>query len=309
MKAALLEKYGSEGSVRVSDVDMPEPSANEVQVKVYAASVNPFDVKVRDGVMKDSIQINLPIVIGGDVAGVVKALGEGVSEFNIGDEVYGQANALKQGSLAEYTVVNISQLGLKPDVDYEYAAALPLVAASAYQALFEHLKLTKDQRILIHGGGGGIGSIAIQLAKNIGAYISTTVSAKDKDYVASLGADLVIDYKTEDFNKLVKDYDCVFDTVGAHTFINSYKCLRPGGKIVSMASPPNHELDAKYDVTSIHQFTKVSPDKLNAITKLVNEGVLNVNIDKVFDLLQAPQALEYLKNGHPRGKVVVRVKS
>lgn len=309
MKAALLENYGGQEAVIVGSVDRPEPTANEVQVEVYAASVNPFDVKVRDGLMKDSIPLSLPLVIGGDVAGVVRALGEGVSEFNIGDEVYGQANALKQGSIAEYTVVNISQLALKPKVDYNLAAALPLVAASAYQALNDHLMLTKDQKILIHGGGGGIGSVAIQLAKDIGAYVATTVSEKDKDYVASLGADKVIDYKNEDFTELVKDYDCVFDTVGGETFENSYKVLRPGGKIVTMAAQPNHELDGKYDVTATHQFTKVTTEKLDSITKLVNNGTLKVNIDKEYSLDEAPSALEYLKTGHPRGKVVINAKS
>lgn len=309
MKAALLKDYGGENAVIVGEAERPEPSANEVQVEVHAASVNPFDNKVREGVMKDSIPINFPLILGGDVAGVVTALGEGVAEFSIGDQVYGQANALKQGSLAECTVVSISQLGLKPDVDYVTAAALPLVSASALQALNKHIKLSKDQKILIHGGAGGIGSIAIQIAKDIGAHVATTVSATDKEYASELGADVVIDYQTEDFTELVKDYDAVFDTVGGETFKKSYEVLRPGGKIVSMAAEADHELDAKYDVTSTHQFTRVTTEVLNKITELVNKGKIKVNIDKVFSLDQAPQALEYLKTGHPRGKVVVEVKS
>ena len=309
MRAALLEKYGGENSVKIGTSERPEPSANEVQIEVYAASVNPFDVKLREGVMKDAIPLNLPLVMGGDVAGIVTALGDGVREFNVGDEVYGQANATKQGSLAEYTVVNISQLAQKPDVDYKTAAALPLVSSSVYQAIYKHLHLTKDQKILIHGGGGGIGSMAVQLAKQIGAFVAVTVSEKDKDYVKELGTDLVIDYNEEDFTELVKNYDCAFDTVGGDTFERSYLTLRPGGKLLSMTTPPNHELDAKYDVTSIHQSTKVTTEGLNEIAKLVNHNKLIVNLDQVFSLDKASVALEHLKNGHPRGKVVVQVKS
>jgi alcohol dehydrogenase len=309
VKAALLEDYGGESAVKIGEVDRPEPLANEVQVEVYAASVNPFDYKIRDGIMKDAIHINFPLVLGGDMAGVVMALGEGVSEFSVGDQVYGQANATKQGSIAEFTVVNVSQLAIKPDTDYETAAALPLVASSAYQALHSHLKLAKDQKILIHGGGGGIGSMAIQLAKIIGAYVATTVGAKDKDYVKQLGADLVIDYADQDFTKLVKNYDAVFDMVGGDTFEKSYQVLRPGGKIVSMVAQPNHGLDAKYDVVSTHQFTKTTTESLNEITKLVNRNKLKVNIDKTYSLNEAAKALEYLKTGHPRGKVVVMVKN
>ncbi|HET8991838.1 MAG TPA: NADP-dependent oxidoreductase [Candidatus Saccharimonadales bacterium] len=309
MKAALLVSYGGQDAVKIDNTERPEPSANEVQIEVVSASVNPFDYKVRDGLMQDSIRLELPIVIGGDVAGIVRALGDGVTEFSIGDQVYGQANALKQGSIAEYTVVNISQLALKPKVDFETSAALPLASVSAYQALYEHLKLTKDQKILIHGGGGGIGSVAIQLAKNVGAHVATTASKKDEDYVLALGADMFIDYHADDFTKHVKEYDCVFDTVGGETFIKSYEVVRPGGKIVTMASQPSAELDAKYDIHSMHQSTKVTTGKLNAIAELVNDDQLKIHIDKLFDLTDAPEALEYLKTGHPRGKVVVQVKN
>ncbi len=309
MKAALLEKYGGEDAVKIGNVDRPEPAANEVQVEVCSASLNPFDYKLREGIMKENIHINFPLVLGGDVSGTISALGDGVSEFSIGDKVYGLANATKQGSLAEYTVVSISQLAMIPEVDYDTAAGLPLAACSAYQALHDHLQLASGQKILIHGGGGGIGSLAIQLAKFAGAYVATTLSARDKEFAEKLGADKTIDYATEDFTKLVKNYDSVFDTVGGETFEKSYLVLRPGGKIVSMSAGPNHELDAKYDITSLHQSTQASSERLEAITKLVNDHALTLNIDKVFNLDQAAEALEYLKSGHPKGKVIVRVKS
>ncbi len=308
MRAALLKKYASEGSVQIDMVDVPEPSVNQVQVEVYAASANPFDYKVRDGLMKQTMPLELPIILGGDVAGIITALGEGATDFSIGDKIYGQANATKQGSFAEYTIVDISQMALMPKTDYLTAAALPLVACSAYQAL-SHLEVKPHQNILIHGGAGGIGAMAIQIAKYFGLNITTTVSQNDKAYVKSLGADLAIDYHKEDFTKLVKDYDYVFDLVGGQSFTKSYEVLKTGGKIISMVNETNPQLDAKFQVTSMHQFAQVSTKKLNFITELVNQHKLSVNIDRQFNLAETSLALDYLKNDHPKGKVVIQVKA
>jgi NADPH:quinone reductase-like Zn-dependent oxidoreductase len=260
--------------------------------------------------MKEMAPLKFPAILGGDLAGVVAELGEGVSSFKVGDEVYGQANALSgQGAFAEFAPVKVEQLALKPkSVDFITAAALPLAGISAYQALVEHANLQKGQKILIHGGGGGIGSFAIQLAKHLGAYVATTASSKDTDFVKSLGADEVIDYKTQAFENLLKDYDVVFDTVGGDTYIKSYQVLKPGGIIVSMTEQPNEELVKKYNVKAIAQQTKTTTEKLNKLAELVDQGVIKIQIDKVFPLEQAAEALEYLKQGHPRGKVVLKIK-
>jgi len=185
---------------------------------------------------------------------------------------------------------------------------LPLAGVSAYQALVDHANVQPGQKILVHGGAGGIGSLAIQIAKNIGAYVATTASGKELDFAKSLGADEAINYETEDFSTKLKDYDVVFDTVGGETNVKSYEVLKRGGTLVSMVEAPNEELVQKGSVNYVHQSSQATPERLNAITELVDSGKLKVNVDKVFPLDQAPEALEYLKTGHPRGKVVIQVK-
>ena len=235
MKAAQLIEYDGIDALKIVEVDKPKPEEGHVLVEVYAASTNPFDWKVREGLYKEYIPINLPITLGGDFAGVVVELGTGVEGFEIGQSVYGQANALSHGSYAEFATVKSSQLALKPNsINYETAAAFPLAAASAVQALNEHIDLKPNQKVLIHGGAGGIGSLAIQLAKHVGAYVATTVSAEDIEFAREIGADEVIDYKAEDFSAKLQDYDAVFDTVGGETTTDSYKVLKPGGVLVSM---------------------------------------------------------------------------
>jgi len=310
MKAAQLIEYDGIDALKIVEVDKPKPEEGHVLVEVYAASTNPFDWKVREGLYKEYIPINLPITLGGDFAGVVVELGTGVEGFEIGQSVYGQANALSHGSYAEFATVKSSQLALKPNsINYETAAAFPLAAASAVQALNEHIDLKPNQKVLIHGGAGGIGSLAIQLAKHVGAYVATTVSAEDIEFAREIGADEVIDYKAEDFSAKLQDYDAVFDTVGGETTTDSYKVLKPGGVLVSMVDKPNDDLVQKYKTKFITQSTKITSERLTNIVKLIDDGELKVNIDKVFPFDQTASALEYLKTGHPRGKVVIKVKS
>ena len=310
MKAAQLIEYDGIDALKIVEVDKPKPEEGHVLVEVYAASTNPFDWKVREGLYKEYIPINLPITLGGDFAGVVVELGTGVEGFEIGQSVYGQANALSHGSYAEFATVKSSQLALKPNsINYETAAAFPLAAASAVQALNEHIDLKPNQKVLIHGGAGGIGSLAIQLAKHVGAYVATTVSAEDIEFAREIGADEVIDYKAEDFSAKLQDYDAVFDTVGGETTTDSYKVLKPGGVLVSIVDKPNDDLVQKYKTKFITQSTKITSERLTNIVKLIDDGELKVNIDKVFPFDQTASALEYLKTGHPRGKVVIKVKS
>lgn len=312
MKAAQISAYGGQEVIQINDsVVKPEISEGQVLVEVYAAGVNPFDVKVRDGAARSMAELSFPAILGGDVAGVVAEVGAGVSGLEVGQAVYGQAGALSgHGSFAQFAPVKASQLAAKPArVNFTTAAALPLVSVSAYQALVEHMSLQPGQKILIHGGAGGIGSIAIQLAKHLGAYVATTASAAESDYVRKLGADEVIDYATQDFSTMLKDYDAVFDTVGGETNSKSYAVLKLEGVLVSMVEQPNEQLIEQYSVRYTYQFSKVTTERLTQISALVDNGTLKVHIDKSFPLAETADALEYLKTGHPRGKIVIQVKS
>jgi NADPH:quinone reductase-like Zn-dependent oxidoreductase len=310
MKAAQINEYGGQDALKLTaDAAKPAAKSGQVLVEVYAAAVNPFDVNVREGSVQQMVELNLPATLGGDFAGIVSEIGEGVEGFKVGQAVYGQAGALGgQGSFAEYTSVKAEQLATKPEgIDFTTAAALPLVSVSAYQALVDHMNLQQGQKILIHGGAGGIGSIAIQLAKHLGAYVAATASSADAEFVKSLGADEVIDYKTQDFAEIIKDYDAVYDTVGGETKAKSFTVLKPGGALVSMVGKADEELLKRYDIKYTAQFTHVTPERLKAITGLVDRGALKPIVDKVFPLDKAAEALEYLKTGQPKGKVVIKV--
>ncbi|MGC1176568.1 MAG: NADP-dependent oxidoreductase [Candidatus Saccharimonadales bacterium] len=311
MKAAQIKSYGGKEVVEtVVDIAQPVAAEGQVVVEVHAAGVNPFDWKVRDGQVRQMVELTFPATLGGDVAGLVAEIGSGVSGFEVGQAVYGQANALSgQGSFAEFTPVKAVSLAAKPaSLDFTEAATLPLVAVSAYQALVDHMNLQAGQKILIHGAAGGIGSMAIQLAKHLGAYVATTAAASETDFVKSLGADEVIDYQTQDFANILKDYDAVYDTVGGETNTKSYAVLKPGGTLVSMVAPPDETLVKQHDARYTHQSTKVTTERLTKIAELIDAGTLKGTIDKVFPLDEAAEALEYLKTAHPRGKVVIQVK-
>lgn len=310
MKAAQINGYGGEEVLQTAtDVPKPKPGSDQILIKVHAAATNPFDWKVREGYMKEFIPLKFPATLGGDVAGTVAEIGEDVTGFEVDQAVYGMAGAASgQGSYAEFTPVKATQLVAKPEsVDFVTAAALPLAAVSAYQALVDHIGLKSGQKILIHGGAGGIGSLAIQIAKNVGAYVATTASAKEAEFVKSLGADEVIDYQAQDFASLLKDYDAVFDTVGGETNAKSYTTLKNGGTLVSMVQPEDAALTKQYGIKYVHQSSQPTVERLAKIAEMVDNGTLKVNVDKVFPLDQAAAALEYLKTGHPRGKVVIQV--
>jgi alcohol dehydrogenase len=310
MKAAQINEYGGRDVVQVNDsVPKPTIGPGQILVAVQAAGVNPFDYKVREGQVRQMVELHFPATLGGDVAGTVVEIGPEVTGFEVGQAVYGQAGALSgQGSFAEFTPVKANQLAAKPvNTDFVSAASAPLASVSAYQALVDYLQLKPGQKILIHGGAGGIGSLAIQLAKHLGAYVATTAAAADTDFVKGLGADEVVDYKTQDFSEPLHGYDAVYDTVGGETNTKSYKVLKPGGALVSMVAPQDDNLVVQYRILYTHQSTQVTNARLAAVAKLIDDKVLHVNIDKVFPLEQAAEALEYLKVGRPRGKVVIRV--
>ena len=313
MKAVQINRYGGSEVIEVNQ-NIPEPivSAGKVLVSVKAASVNPADWKIREGGFQQMIQLQFPSTMGMDFSGVIKQVGEGVSnsEFNQGDGVYGQAGVVNGGSgaFAEMALAKTESIANKPKrLSHAEAAALPLVGVSAWRALMENIGLSNGQRILIHGGAGGIGSIAIQLAKHLGAYVATTVSTDDKQFVQELGADQVIDYKTQNFEDMLHDYNSVFDTVGGETYKRSFKVLKKGsGIIVSMLEQPNPQLMDQHGVKAIFQFTQADRERLTKVAKWVDQNNdIRVNIDKTFSLDEAADALDYQKDVHPRGKLVL----
>lgn len=292
----------------VTSVVKPVPQNEQVLVEVKSVGLNPFDGKLRQGYMKAMIPLTFPVTAGGDFSGVVSVVGTGVSDYKVGDEVFGTAMILSGGSgaLADFATVTPGTIAKKPkNTDFNQAASLPLVGSSAVQALRDHMKLQIGQKILIHGGAGGIGSVAIQLAKAMGAFVATTVNNKGREFVGQLGADIAVDFKTEQFEKKLSGYDAVFDTVGGEVTDKSFLVLKKGGVLVSMAGKPNEELTRKYQVTSIGQGTKTNAEHLNAVRELVEKGMVKPQLAKVFPMSQVQDAYRFLESGHPQGKVVV----
>lgn len=317
MKCAQIKRYGGSDVIEINQTtSTPNLAARDILVEIKAAGVNPIDWKIREGYMQQMIPIPFPSTVGMDFSGVIKQLGEGVtsSDLKQGDEVYGQAGVTNGGSgaFAELALVNVDHIAQKPKrLDHLLAAALPLVGVSSWQALVENIGLSKDQKILIHGGAGGIGSISIQLAKKLGAYVATTVNANDKQFVEKLGADEVIDYKTQAFEDLIHSYDAVYDAVGGQTYTKSFRVLKKGGIIVSMLEQPNTELMKQFGVKAIFQFTQVNKERLRKLAKFVDQqdNNIEIHIDKTFPLDEARKALDYQKDVHPRGKIVLVIEN
>jgi len=315
MKSARIKGYGSTSDVIEIDQNTPtpnEPSEGKVVVTVKAAGVNPTDWKLSEGYMQQIMPIQLPATLGWDFSGILEKAGTGVSDIKQGDEAYGQASVVFGGSgtFAEMALANADNIALKPKtLSHEGAAGLPTVGVTAWQALVDTIGLSKGQNILIHGGAGGVGSIAIQLAKYLGAYVATTVSEKDKQFVKRLGADEIIDYKTQIFEDLLShDYEAVLDTVGGETYSRSFKVLKRGsGVIVSTLEQPNQELMEKFGVKAIFEFSQVNRERLTKLAQWVDQNNVYVNVDKTFPLDDAAKALEYQRNAHPRGKIVLAV--
>ena len=307
-----MKDYGSSEVVVINqNASLPnDPSEGKVLVKVKAAGVNPADWKIREGYMQQMIPLQFPSPLGMDFSGIVEKTGAGVSGIRQGDEVFGQASVMSGGSgaFAEMALANAGSIAHKPKtLSHQEAAGLPLVGVSAWQALVENIGLVKGHKILIHGGAGGIGSIAIQLSKHLGAYVATTVSTNDKQFVKELGADEVIDYKTQTFEDLLHDYDAIFDTVGGETYKRSFKVLKRGGVIVSMLEQPNQELMVQFGVKAIFQFTLMNKDRLTKLALWVDQNNIQVNVDKTFPLEEVGKALDYQRDVHPRGKVVLTI--
>ncbi|TCM52589.1 NADPH:quinone reductase-like Zn-dependent oxidoreductase [Rhizobium sp. PP-F2F-G48] len=303
MKAVVINKYGDNNVVEYIDGDRPELKAGEVLVKVHAAGVNPVDWKIRGG-LGQRLGMSLPIHLGGEITGTIERLGEDVSEFQIGDAVYG---IISSGGFAEYAVAKAGDLSRKPaNLDFVQAAAIPLGALTAWQAIFDLAKLSSGQRVLITNSSGGVGSLAVQLAKAAGAHVTAMASAHNEDYVRSLGADDFINYRTQRFEDVAHDMDVVFDTVGGETFERAFSTLKKGGFLVTAVAFPKDEAD-QHGVGAARVFCKPSADQLASIRELVEADKVKGNIAKVFPLADIKEALALSEAGRTRGKIVLQM--
>jgi alcohol dehydrogenase len=319
MKAAQIKTYGDSEVVEINPKapSLNDPSDAMVLVTVKAAGVNPSDWKLREGFFKQMAPLQFPATLGMDFSGAIEKLGENTSsssDLKQGEEVYGQAGVLAGGSgaFAEMALAKVDKIARKPKtLTPEQAAGLPLVGISAWQALVEIIRLSKGQKILIHGGAGGIGSISIQLAKHLGANVVTTVSTNDIQFVKEdLGADEVIDYKTQTFEDVLShDFDAVFDTVGDETYTRSFKVLKRGtGVIVSMLEQPVQDLMNQFGVKAEFLFTQANRERLTKLAEWVDRNNIRVNVERTFPLDETRAALDYQRDVHPRGKIVIAMK-
>jgi NADPH:quinone reductase-like Zn-dependent oxidoreductase len=310
MKAIIIKKYGGTEVIETSNASQkPEVQAGQVLVEVHAASLNRIDSIIRNGYLHQMVPLNFPSVLGGDFAGIVVEVGEDVLSLKPGDEVYGYAGVIYggSGSIAEYTSLSVKRVSKKPkSIDMVGAASLPLAGTSAIQAIEEHIKLRKGQKIMIHGGSGGVGSLAIQLAKLHEAYVATTVSSSNIELAKRLGADEVIDYKSYDA-ALIKGYDAVL-VAAAEELNNSYKMVKRGGTLVSLIGIADENLVREYGITAVIQMTQSSTSQLIRLTELIDSGKLKLIIDKTFKINDVKNAFDYFEQEHPRGKVVIKIK-
>jgi NADPH:quinone reductase-like Zn-dependent oxidoreductase len=309
MKAIRIHEYGGPEVLKYEDAPRPSPAAGEVLVRVHATSVNPVDIAIRSGFFKERMKFKMPFIPGWDVSGVIEAAGPGVTRLKPGDEVYGRTDLARDGAYAEYMAARESEVALKPkSLDHTHAAAIPLTALTAWQALFDAGKLSAGQTVLIHGAAGGVGHFAVQFAKVKGARVIATASKKNHEFLRSLGADEVIDYNTTKFEDVVRGVDVVLDTITGETQDRSWQVIKKGGIYVSVLQPPNQEKAAAHGVRSAHTFVQANVDELNEIARLVDSGKVKPHIEKVFPLKEARAAQELNATHHTRGKIVIEVK-
>ena len=307
MKAIVINEYGNEDVLNYVDIERPEPKADEVLVKVHAAAVNPADWKIRDG-MGERFGFTLPLILGGDIAGIVEAVGDDVESFKQGDAVYGITVSSLSGGYAEYAVAKADAIAPKPkSITFEAAAAIPIAALTAWQAMFDVANLSSGQSILITGASGGVGSMAVQLAKAKGAIVIGTASGKNEQFVRDLGADEFVDYARQPFEAVVKDVNVVFDTIGGDTLERAFQTLKKGGFLVSAVENPSEEKARELGVEAAQVFCKPSAQQLAEINGLIDEGKLNIHIEMVLPLAEVKKAHQLSQSGRTRGKIVLQV--
>ncbi len=310
MKAIQIHNYGGPEVLKYEDAPRPKPQAGEVVVRVHAAGVNPIDWKVREGHMKDFWPHKFPLILGWDLSGVVEEVGPRVSQFKIGDEVYSIPDPTRNGAYADYIVVRESECSLKPNsLHHIRAAAVPLAALTAWQSLFDTAQLQPGQRVLIHAGSGGVGHLAVQLAKWKGAYVFATASTKNQDLLRELGVDEPIDYTQQRFENVARNIDIVLDTIGGETQERSWSVLKKGGNLVSLVQPPSEEKAKELGVRTAFVAGHPSGAQLAEIAKIVDSGKLAPVIDRILPFSEVRRAHELSQSGHTRGKIVLRVKN
>ena len=332
MKAMIIDRYGKV-PMRMAEVPTPEINEYEVLAEIHAASINPIDFKIRDGKVKMLLKYEMPLILGNDFAGVITKVGSKVTRFKVGDEIYARPRKNKIGTFAEYIAIHEDDIALKPkNLSFEEAASIPLVGLTSYQALHDIMQLQKGQKILIHAGSGGVGTFAIQLAKIMGAIVTTTASEAGANLVTSLGADEIINYKTEKFEDILKNYDAVFDTIGGATLEKSFNIIKRGGNIVSVSGMPNARfgkefgsgffktllfslaskkltaLEKKHNAQYSFLFMKPSGDQLRTIANYIEAGEIKPVIDRVFPFEDAKKAMEYSEDVRAKGKIIVKIK-
>jgi NADPH:quinone reductase-like Zn-dependent oxidoreductase len=307
MKAMYLTAFGGPEILQVCEIDRPQPKDNEVLIQVRAASVNPIDYQIRSGHYPPVKQDQLPLVLGRDVAGTVVACGAEVMNFEEGDEVYAMLDS-GTGGYAEYATVSADLCASKPiQLDHAEAAAVPLAALTAWQGLFDHGHLSGGQRVLIHGGAGGVGHFAIQFAKAHDALVATTVSARDTQFVRSLGADRAIDYRNERFEEVLPEVDLVFDLVGGDTQERSWQILKDGGTLISTLAKPSGRQALAHHAHATHYVAQPNGTELSAIRRLIDDGKVRPHIERTFALQDAAAAQQVLEREHVQGKIVLAV--
>lgn len=330
MKAWAIEQYGDNAALKLMQLPVPEPGDNDVIIQVKAASLNPVDLKIRNGMLKMVVPFSFPLILGNDCSGTIFKIGKNVSKFRVGDEVIACVEREHIGTLCEYAIANETSVAFKPKhITFEEAASFPLVGLTSWQVLLEIAKLKAGDSVFIPAGSGGVGTFAIQLAKYVGAYVITTTSGKNVDFVKSLGADEVIDYQNHDFYKVIKEVDIVYDTMGGNIQRKAFTILKRHGKLVSIVGPITYasmqeinapriiqiaaiflsfgaNLRAKFHGATYH-FLLMHPDGevLQKISTLVTQNKIKPIIDKIFSFDKVPTAFAYLEQGHARGKVVI----
>lgn len=333
MKAFVVDKYQKKGALRLAEMPEPDPRDDDVLVEIHAAAVNLLDAKVRDGEFKPILPYRPPFILGHDVAGIVVRVGSKVRGFKPGDEVYARPRDGRIGTFAQSIAMNEADVALKPkNLSMEEAASIPLVGLTAWQVLVEKAKLRKGQKVFIQAGSGGVGTFAIQLAKHLGATVATTASAASTDLVKSLGADIVVDYKKDDFENVLQGYDVVLNSQDAKTLAKSLRVLKPGGKLISISGPPDSDFARKQGLNIVLRlivgllsrgirrkakragvdysflFMWAQGDQLGKITSLIESGAVRPVVDRVFPFEQTNEALAYVGTGRAKGKVVIKVR-
>jgi NADPH:quinone reductase-like Zn-dependent oxidoreductase len=333
MKAFVVDRYDKKAALRLAEMPIPDVRDSDVLVEIHAAGLNLLDSKIRDGEFKPILPYRPPFILGHDVAGTVVRVGPKVRNFKPGDEVYARPRDGRIGTFAEYIAINEADVALKPkNLSMEEAASIPLVGLTAWQVLVDKANLKKGQKVFIQAGSGGVGTFAIQLAKHFGAAVATTASAASADLVKGLGADIIVDYRKDDFEKVLSGYDVVLNSQDAKTLEKSLRVLKPGGKLISISGPPDPEFARakglnlalrlilrllsrgirtkarRAGVGYSFLLMAANGDQLIKITALIESGAIRPVMDRVFPFEQTNEALAYVETGRSKGKVVVKVR-